>query len=57
VEHSSVVLEKCEQALVLAAKGGDEAAFRALVEPLSRELSAYAYRMVGGYPSPKAATP
>jgi RNA polymerase sigma-70 factor, ECF subfamily len=49
VEHSSVVLEKCEQALVDAAKGGDEAAFRALVEPLSRELSAYAYRMVGGY--------
>jgi RNA polymerase sigma-70 factor (ECF subfamily) len=47
--HSSVVLEKSEEALVLAAKGGDEAAFRALVEPLSRELSAYAYRMVGGY--------
>jgi len=43
------VVEKCEQALVDAAKGGDEAAFRALVEPLSRELSAYAYRMVGGY--------
>lgn len=43
------MLEKSEQALVDAAKGGDEAAFRALVEPLSRELSAYAYRMVGGY--------
>lgn len=41
--------EKSEQGLVDAAKGGDEAAFRALVEPLSRELSAYAYRMVGGY--------
>ena len=49
MEHSSVVLEKSERALVDAAKGGDEAAFRALIEPLSRELSAYAYRMVGGY--------
>jgi RNA polymerase sigma-70 factor (ECF subfamily) len=49
VEHSSVVREKSEEALVGAAKAGDEAAFRALVEPLSRELSAYAYRMVGGY--------
>jgi RNA polymerase sigma-70 factor, ECF subfamily len=49
VQHSSVTAEKSEQALVDAAKGGDEAAFRALVEPLSRELSAYAYRMVGGY--------
>jgi RNA polymerase sigma-70 factor (ECF subfamily) len=49
VEHSSVVLEKFEQALVDAAKGGDEAAFRGLVEPLTRELSAYAYRMLGGY--------
>jgi RNA polymerase sigma-70 factor, ECF subfamily len=43
------VAEKSEQALVEAAKDGDEGAFRALVEPLSRELSAYAYRMVGGY--------
>ena len=49
MEHSSVVLEKSERALVLAAKGGDEASFRALVEPLGRELSAYAYRMLGGY--------
>ena len=49
MEHSSVVLEKSEQALVDAAQGGDEAAFRALVEPLSRELSTYAYRMVGAY--------
>ena len=49
MEHSSVVLEKFEQALVDAAKGGDEAAFRGLVEPLTRELSAYAYRMLGGY--------
>ncbi len=49
MEHSSVALEKNEQALVLAAKAGDEAAFRALVEPVSRELSAYAYRMLGGY--------
>ena len=43
------MLEKSEQALVDAAKGGDEIAFRALVEPFSRELSAYAYRMLGGY--------
>lgn len=43
------MLEKSEPALVAAAKAGDEAAFRALVEPLSRELSAYAYRMLGGY--------
>jgi RNA polymerase sigma-70 factor (ECF subfamily) len=49
VEHSSVVLEKSEQVLVDAAKRGDEAAFRGLVEPLTRELSAYAYRMLGGY--------
>lgn len=49
MEHSSVGLEKCEQSLVDAAKAGDEAAFRALVEPLSRELSTYAYRMVGAY--------
>ena len=47
--ESSVAVEKSEQALVEAAKGGDEAAFRTLVEPLIRELSAYAYRMLGGY--------
>ena len=35
--------------LVEAAQGGDERAFRALVEPLSRELHAYAYRMLGGF--------
>lgn len=28
---------------------GDERAFRALVEPPSRELAAFAYRMLGGY--------
>ncbi|MES1178225.1 MAG: RNA polymerase subunit sigma-70 [Myxococcales bacterium] len=49
MEQSSVALEKSEQALVDAAKGGDPKAFRALVEPLSRELSAFAYRMLGGY--------
>jgi RNA polymerase sigma-70 factor, ECF subfamily len=49
VGYSSVVPEKSEHALVVAAKAGDDAAFRALVEPLSRELSAYAYRMLGGY--------
>jgi RNA polymerase sigma-70 factor (ECF subfamily) len=35
--------------LVEAARGGDESAFRALVEPLDRELHAYAYRMLGGF--------
>lgn len=35
--------------LVEAARGGDEQAFRSLVEPLSRELHAYAYRMLGGF--------
>lgn len=35
--------------LVEAARGGDENAFRALLEPLSRELHAYAYRMLGGF--------
>jgi hypothetical protein len=32
--------------LIEAARGGDEHAFRALVEPLGRELHAYAYRML-----------
>ena len=35
--------------LIRAARGGDEAAFRTLVEPLGRELHAYAYRMLGGF--------
>lgn len=35
--------------LLAAARGGDERAFRALVEPLARELHAYAYRMLGGF--------
>jgi RNA polymerase sigma-70 factor (ECF subfamily) len=35
--------------LVEAARSGDERAFRALVEPLARELHAYAYRMLGGF--------
>ena len=49
METSSVVLEKSERALVDAAQAGDEVAFRQLVEPLTRELEAYAYRMLGGY--------
>jgi len=49
VQDSSVAPEKNEETLVAAAKRGDEAAFRALVEPSSRELSAYAYRMLGGF--------
>ncbi len=47
--HSSVVREKSERALVEAAKGGDETAFRELIEPLARELGAYAYRMLGAF--------
>jgi RNA polymerase sigma-70 factor (ECF subfamily) len=35
--------------LVEAARGGDAQAFRALLEPLGRELHAYAYRMLGGF--------
>jgi RNA polymerase sigma factor (sigma-70 family) len=35
--------------LVEAARGGDEHGFRALIEPLGRELHAYAYRMLGGF--------
>jgi RNA polymerase sigma-70 factor (ECF subfamily) len=35
--------------IIKAARGGDEHAFRALVEPLDRELHAYAYRMLGGF--------
>jgi hypothetical protein len=35
--------------LVEAARGGDERALRALLEPLNRELHAYAYRMLGGF--------
>jgi RNA polymerase sigma-70 factor (ECF subfamily) len=47
--HSSVALEKDEAALIAAAKAGDETAFRDLIEPLGRELAAYAYRMLGGF--------
>jgi RNA polymerase sigma-70 factor (ECF subfamily) len=35
--------------LINAALGGDEHAFRSLVEPLGPELHAYAYRMLGGF--------
>jgi RNA polymerase sigma-70 factor (ECF subfamily) len=49
VTHSSVAVEKNEAALLSAAKGGNAAAFRELIEPLGRELAAYAYRMLGGF--------
>jgi RNA polymerase sigma-70 factor (ECF subfamily) len=49
VTHSSVALEKNEADLLAAAKKGDNEAFRELIEPLGRELSAYAYRMLGGF--------
>ncbi|AKV00279.1 RNA polymerase sigma factor [Labilithrix luteola] len=41
--------EKKDDTLLGAARGGDEAAFRGLVEPFGRELHAYAYRMLGGF--------
>lgn len=41
--------EENEQRLLGAARSGDQAAFRGLVEPLGRELHAYAYRMLGGF--------
>lgn len=41
--------QNCRKSRIEAAKSGDEAAFAALVEPLGRELSAYAYRMLGGF--------
>ena len=41
--------EKDEQSLIEAARKGDEAALRALFDPLSRELQVYAYRMLGGF--------
>jgi RNA polymerase sigma-70 factor (ECF subfamily) len=47
--HSSVALDKSEDSLIAAAKAGNETAFRDLVEPLRRELAAYAYRMLGGF--------
>lgn len=41
--------EKSTDTRLAAARGGDEAAFRGLVEPFGRELHAYAYRMLGGF--------
>ncbi|MBS2028553.1 MAG: RNA polymerase subunit sigma-70 [Deltaproteobacteria bacterium] len=42
-------MDEKNDTLLAAARGGDEAAFRGLVEPLGRELHAYAYRMLGGF--------
>ena len=38
-----------ERPLIEAARNGDEVALRELLEPLSRELQVYAYRMLGGF--------
>jgi RNA polymerase sigma-70 factor (ECF subfamily) len=41
--------ELAESALVEAAKGGDQDAFRRLVEPIQRELHVFCYRMTGSF--------
>jgi RNA polymerase sigma-70 factor, ECF subfamily len=41
--------ELAEAALVEAAKGGDQDAFRGLVEPIQRELHVFCYRMTGSF--------
>jgi RNA polymerase sigma-70 factor, ECF subfamily len=41
--------EPAESALVEAAKGGDQQAFRSLVEPIQRELHLFCYRMTGSF--------
>jgi len=43
------MLKKNERSLIDAARNGDDLAFRELIEPLSRELHVYAYRMLGGF--------
>jgi len=43
------MIEKGERGLIEAASRGDQVAFGDLVEPLNRELQAYAYRMLGGF--------
>ena len=43
------MLKKQEDPLIKAARRGDEAAFGELLEPLSRELHVYSYRMLGGF--------
>lgn len=43
------MLKENERPLIEAARNGDEVAFRELLEPLSRELHVYAYRMLGGF--------
>jgi RNA polymerase sigma-70 factor (ECF subfamily) len=43
------MLENTEPSLIEAARSGDQSALHALFHPLSRELQAYAYRMLGGF--------
>jgi RNA polymerase sigma-70 factor (ECF subfamily) len=43
------MLENSESSLIEAARSGDQASLSLLFQPLSRELQAYAYRMLGGF--------
>ena len=45
----SDALGATERALVDAARRGDADAFRALVEPLGRELHLFCYRLLGSF--------